>query len=92
VANEACAAGLPVIVSPAAGVAHELVRDGENGHVLPLAVAPWADAAATLLADESAWRRMSRRSLELVQPYTYANAAAGVVAAIGHAAARQVRA
>jgi glycosyltransferase involved in cell wall biosynthesis len=92
VANEACAAGLPVIVSPAAGVAHELVRDGENGHVLPLAVAPWADAAATLLADESAWRRMSRRSLELVQPYTYANAAAGVAAAIGHAAARQVRA
>ncbi len=85
VANEACAAGVPVIVSPAAGVAGELVRDNENGHVLPLDVAPWADAAASLLLDAPQWARMSTRSCELVRTYTYRNAAAGLLAAVRHA-------
>jgi glycosyltransferase involved in cell wall biosynthesis len=92
VANEACAAGVPVIVSPQAGVAGDLVRDGENGRVLALDVGLWADAAATLLFDDAAWRRMSQRALELVQPYTYANAAAGVAAAVAHAVDKKVRA
>jgi glycosyltransferase involved in cell wall biosynthesis len=90
VANEACAAGVPVIVSPQAGVAGDLVRDGENGRVLPLDVAQWAGAAATLLQDEATWRRMSRRCVELVAPYTYASAAAGVAAAVAHAVAGEV--
>ena len=81
VANEACAAGLAVIVSPQAGVAGELVRDGVNGHVLPLDAARWADAAAKLLGDAEAWAQMSARSVELVQPYTYANAARGLAEA-----------
>ena len=85
VANEACAAGLPVIVSPEAGVAGELVRNGENGHVLPLSVAPWAAAAASLLLDTQQWQGMSARSLELVRAYTYRNAAAGLLAAVRHA-------
>jgi len=85
VANEACAAGLPVIVSPEAGVAGELVRHGENGHVLSLQVAPWADAAASLLLDTQRWARMSARSFELVRAYTYRNAAAGLLAAVRHA-------
>lgn len=85
VANEACAAGLPVIVSPEAGVAGELVRHGENGHVLPLGVAPWADAAASLLLDTQQWQSMSARSLELVRAYTFRNAAAGLLAAVRHA-------
>ncbi len=85
VANEACAAGLPVIVSPEAGVAGELVRDGENGHVLPLGVAPWAEAAASLLLDAQQWASMSARSLDLVHAYTYRNAAAGLLAAVRHA-------
>jgi len=85
VANEACAAGVPVIVSPQAGVAGDLVRDGENGRVLPLDVARWADAAAALLQDDATWQRMSRRCLELVRPYTYASAAEGVAAAVAHA-------
>ena len=92
VANEACAAGVPVIVSPQAGAANDLVRDGENGRVLALDVDSWAEAAAVLLSDDAAWRRLSRRGLELVQPYTYANAAAGVAAAVGHAVRLEVRA
>jgi glycosyltransferase involved in cell wall biosynthesis len=85
VANEACAAGLPVLVSAQAGVAGELVRDGENGAVLPLDTSRWADAAVELLVDAQRWQRMSRRSLELVEPYTHVNAARGLAAAIRHA-------
>ena len=98
VANEACAAGAVVFVSPQAGVAGDLVRDAENGRVLPLDAAVWADAAAALLNDANAWQAMSARSLESVLPYTYANAARGLVAAVQHAdggcrptAARPVR-
>ena len=85
VANEACAAGTPVIASPHAGAARDLVRDGENGRVLPLDVAPWAEAAVELLTDAATWQRMSTRGLELVDEYTYANAAAGIAAAVAHA-------
>ena len=88
VANEACAAGLAVIVSPQAGVAGDLVLDGVNGHVLPLDAARWADAAAKLLSDGEAWARMSARSVEQVQLYTYANAARGLAGAIALAATR----
>lgn len=89
VANEACAAGLAVIVSHQAGVAGDLVRHGENGWVLPLDVERWADAAVALLRDEGVWRRMSNNSLVRVQPYTYANAAQGLVDAIARCAVRR---
>jgi glycosyltransferase involved in cell wall biosynthesis len=85
VANEACAAGLPVLVSPQAGAAGELIRDGENGRVLKLDVDTWAAAATAILSDEVTWRWMSARGRELVAPYTYANAAAGLLAALVHA-------
>ncbi|HEY8609349.1 MAG TPA: glycosyltransferase [Noviherbaspirillum sp.] len=81
VANEACAAGLPVIVSPHAGVAGELIVDGENGYICPLDAERWADAAARLLADPVRWSQFSRRSLSLVREYTFDNAADGVVQA-----------
>src|ERR1700761_3739691 len=58
VANEACAAGVPVIVSPRAGAANDLVRDGDNGRVLPLDVGRWSDAVLALLSDDAAWARM----------------------------------
>jgi len=79
VANEACAAGLPVIVTPHAGVAGELVVEGENGHVCPLEAEQWAEHAATLLSRPDKWESYSRRSLALVKKYTFDNAAQGVV-------------
>jgi glycosyltransferase involved in cell wall biosynthesis len=85
VANEACAAGVPVLVSPQASVAGDLVLDGQNGRVLPLDATRWAVAAAELLSDDSAWRRMSRCSLDRVRPCTYANAALGLADAVAHA-------
>ncbi len=91
VANEACAAGVPVIVSPHAGAANDLVRDGDNGRVLALDVARWCEAASALLSDDAAWQRMSRRCLELVDDYTYDNASAGIAAAVARAVGRPRR-
>lgn len=79
VANEACAAGLPVIVSPYAGVAGELVLDGENGFVCELDATLWAERAASLLTVQEDWDRCSRRSLALVREYSFDNAASGLV-------------
>ncbi len=82
VANEACAAGVPVLVTSAAGAAGELVRDGENGFVLPLDREQWAAAAVRLLTDESLYMAMSRRAREQVSDYSYENAAHGIAQAV----------
>ncbi|TFV87304.1 glycosyltransferase [Oxalobacteraceae bacterium OM1] len=78
VANEACAAGLPVLVSPHAGVANELVRDGENGFVCRLDSELWAERAASLIEQPAVWHRFSERAMQRVSDYTYDRAAAGV--------------
>lgn len=85
VANEACAAGLPVIVSPHAGAAGELVLDGENGFVCPLDDEQWSDRAAQLLSAPLVYERFSKRSRAIVDNYTFEQAAAGIVAACRHA-------
>ncbi|MFD1720164.1 glycosyltransferase family 4 protein [Amnibacterium endophyticum] len=94
VANEAAAAGTPTIISPAAGAADELIRDGEGGLVLPLDEAHWVDAAVRLLRDEDEWRRLSTGSRDRVADYTWQAAADGLAAAIraaGGAAAARAR-
>lgn len=85
VANEACAAGLPIVVSPHAGVAGELVVDGDNGFVCPLDLEQWIDRVALLLCNDALYRQFSRRSAALVGGYTFEQAAAGIVAACSHA-------
>jgi glycosyltransferase involved in cell wall biosynthesis len=87
VVNEACAAGLPILVTPDAGSSGELVRNGENGFVLPLDLERWVDAAAALLTDQALYANFSKRSREQVDEYSYENAAKGirdaVLAAVG---------
>jgi glycosyltransferase involved in cell wall biosynthesis len=83
--NEACAAGLPVILTPEAGAAGELVRDGENGFVCDLNVANWANLAALLLENEDTRRNFSARSLWLVEEYNYDNAVNGLLDACRYA-------
>ncbi|HEY8609149.1 MAG TPA: glycosyltransferase family 4 protein [Noviherbaspirillum sp.] len=78
VTNEACAAGLPVLVSPEAGVAGELVIDGRNGSVAELDVGTWADHAAALLQDRRAWEEASASSISIVGRFNYESAAAGL--------------
>ncbi len=79
VANEACAAGLPVLVSPHAGVAGELVVDGCNGYVRDLRVPLWADGAERLLSDDALWQAFSDDSLRRVRRYDFDSAAQGIV-------------
>lgn len=79
VANEACAAGLPVLVSPHAGVAGELILDNENGFICALDAALWADRATLLLSNPALYRSFSQRSLALVSSYTAEAASAGIL-------------
>lgn len=90
VANEACASGVPVIVSPHAGVAGELVVDGDNGFVLPLALELWVDAAVKLLEDKTLHHQFAMRSQEKVSDYSFNRAAQGLAATIRYVAGKPV--
>ena len=79
VANEACMAGVPVIVSPHAGVAGELIRDGVNGRVLPLDLNQWIDSATQILIEPALWKKMNAAAGIAVLPYNFRNAAYGIV-------------
>lgn len=79
VANEACAAGLPVIVSPYAGVADELIVNEQNGFVRSLDISAWTDCAMSLLENPERLRTMGERSLLLAGPYRFESAAEGII-------------
>jgi glycosyltransferase involved in cell wall biosynthesis len=85
VVNEACLTGVPSLVSPHAGVAGELVRDGLNGRVLALSEVAWVDAAVALLSDAALHSRSAAAAREAVAPYNFDNAAGGIVDAARHA-------
>lgn len=85
VANEALAAGTPVIASPAAGASGEIVLDGRTGRVLPLVLDDWIDATATLVAQPAPWQACSTAAREIVAPYHYRHAAQGLADAVRHA-------
>ena len=90
VANEAAAAGTPVIVSPHAGAAGELIRDGQEGLVLPLDEAVWVESISRLLDDPREWWHLSAGASRRVAGYSWRAAADGFLAAIEHAADRAV--
>jgi glycosyltransferase involved in cell wall biosynthesis len=87
VANEACQAGVPVLVSPHAGVAGELVRDGVNGWVLPLEPERWIAAAAQILDDADLQARLAAGARASIAPYSFDYAAFGIVDAARQALA-----
>ena len=67
VVNEAMAAGLPVVVSSAAGAADDLVTDGWNGFVVPpFDAAALTRALETLAADPGLRLEMGRHSAERI--------------------------
>lgn len=90
VANEACAAGLPCIVSPHTGVVGELVHEGRNGHVCPLDVTTWVERCAELLDNPARWEAFSRASRQVVSSYTFKAGAAGILAAVQQAVKRPI--
>jgi glycosyltransferase involved in cell wall biosynthesis len=81
VANEACQAGVPVIVSPHAGAAGELVREGVNGYVRSLHLPEWIDVASVLITDCALHAQLSAQARVAVQPYSFENAARGIAEA-----------
>ena len=82
VANEAMAAGVPVITCKNAGVEKDLVIDGVNGYVLPLDVDIWTDKVIKLLNDKDLYAEFSQNSYTHVQNYNFESGAAGIVGAI----------
>jgi glycosyltransferase involved in cell wall biosynthesis len=72
VVNEAAASGLPLVLSERVGAAYDLLRDGENGFLVPAGdVSAAADAFRRLAADPDLRRRMGERSQELVGAWDY---------------------
>lgn len=74
---EAMASGLPIVATAIAG-SEELVREGENGHLVPTENAPaLTDALARLIAQPETCRAMGRASRERIErEYTWARVAA----------------
>ena len=85
VANEACAAGVPTIVSPVAGVAGELILNNENGFICELDIQVWAERATELLTHPQLWENFSHRNASLVNQYTFDAASEGIANACRYA-------
>ena len=89
VVNEAAASGLPLVLSDRVGAARDLLRNGENGFLVPVDdVDATADALERLAADADLRRRMGERSRELVREWGYEPSVEAFVAAVREAAAR----
>ena len=64
---QASACGVPIVATPAGGIP-EIVRDGENGYLVPKAdVNGIADRLAQLLSDEALAARMGQAGREIVE-------------------------
>lgn len=73
VINEAMCFGLPIIISDVVGSAPDLVEDDENGFIFPMGdIEALAGALAKILgADEKKERVFKKKSLEIIQKYSY---------------------
>jgi glycosyltransferase involved in cell wall biosynthesis len=88
VVNEAAASGLPLVLSDRVGAARDLLRDGENGFLVPADDAGAAAAALRkLAADPELRRQMGERSRDLVRGWSYEPSVENFVAAVREATA-----
>jgi glycosyltransferase involved in cell wall biosynthesis len=83
VLNEAAAAGLPLVATDAAGAAHELIDEGQNGFMVPAGdEGALAGALRRLASDETlrmAAGAHSRVVADRFVPEAWANAVVGLV-------------
>ena len=71
VINEAMAFGLPIVTTTGTGAAGEIVIDGDNGYVVPVADAcALAEAIAKVLGSSDRQRVMGARSQTRIRSYT----------------------
>jgi glycosyltransferase involved in cell wall biosynthesis len=88
VVNEAAACGLPLVLSERVGAARDLLRDGENGVLVPADdVAAAAEAFRRLAADPELRQRMAERSRELARGFGYDSSVDNLLAAVREATA-----
>jgi glycosyltransferase involved in cell wall biosynthesis len=86
--NEAAASGLPLVLSDHVGASADLLRDGENGFLVPAGdVDAAADALRRLAADPGLRRRFGARSRKLVGGWGYEPSVEALVAACREAMA-----
>ncbi len=89
VVNEAAACGLPLVLSDRVGAAPDLLRDGENGALVPAGDVAAAAAALRRLADDAELRRSAgAASRRLVSGWGYGPSVESFVAAVREAARR----
>jgi glycosyltransferase involved in cell wall biosynthesis len=89
VTTEAMARGLAVVTTKT-GAGADIVRDGENGLIVPIgAVAETKAAVARLLDDEALRVRLARPAIEATSRLTWGKAAQELVSLYQHALARR---
>ena len=89
VVNEAAASGLPLVLSNEVGAAPDLLRDSENGVLVPAGdVAAATEALRRLAADAGLRAAAGARSRELVAGWGYEPSVDAFVQAVCEAAAR----
>lgn len=82
VANEAMAAGVPVIISSVAGAANEIVINGENGFVCDNDVDEWSEKAIRLLLNDELYCAFSDCAKKKILSYSFEAAASGIESAV----------
>jgi glycosyltransferase involved in cell wall biosynthesis len=85
VVNEALASGTPVITSPYAGVANDLITDTQNGFIVSLDLRKWVDICIRVLSAERLWVKLSQNAKLSVKDFTFKNAADGITKAVRYA-------
>jgi glycosyltransferase involved in cell wall biosynthesis len=82
VVNEAMAAGLPCVVTDCIGPSGDIVKDGENGFVVPAGDVGALRASLNRFVEEpSLARKMGERSREIIGRWSYREDVDGIVAA-----------
>ena len=82
VVNDAMNMGLPVITTPYAGSADDLVIDGYNGFILDLDVFAWSVKTLKLLNNEKLYTEFSKNALSKIKEFSVEKAAADFVEAL----------
>jgi glycosyltransferase involved in cell wall biosynthesis len=82
VANDALSLGLPVITTPYAGCADDLIIHNYNGFVLELNKIIWKNHVISLLNDEIRYKEMSNNCIKSIQEFTPEKSAADFIAAL----------
>jgi glycosyltransferase involved in cell wall biosynthesis len=85
IVNEVMSAGKPIIISDEVGCQPDLVADGINGRVFPVGdVAALRAALESVLGDAESRQSMGRRSLEIINRWSFEADIRGLREALNH--------